>query len=493
MWHYSTFFDASVDACVITKENEGPKSKWLARNPNHLTLCKMQSATSSTTAFLEKIHSLAPNNPTILVVSPADDGPLLCSTLWIVSSARTVELYTDGEYTGTFRGETLEENNQDAGAAASGPPLFAIKINQESLPRNSRELFVKFFIPKKPVAFQDSLDLHWLIVQAGLLSLNATSSVSGLTGKHSINFTGQESSFMSENQDITGPRLGTSDSTRSASITSRISTPSPLHLSSPRCGSAGSSPLPPQMAALASTFASSSSVDMERVREMLSQVQLEGLSQKAREHLGAMEMQSKLMRERALAMTLAAAAAHRLPPSSVGSASPGLVSAGSVSADSTTASTSSVTSIIALAPTPATPDHLSISPPTSALAAVEPTSDGALLSFSTPYSCSVASTPVPAADPASGSTLSLLPSYTAADVTAAHGATAMPTTTTLTFVTRAELDQTADQILSRIDETMHALEDRIMNSIEEGLSKMEERIMEKLLLQKRTETERINF
>jgi hypothetical protein len=125
---------------LFFQEGEPPKSEWLARNTNHFTL---GTTPMNSSPRLELIKALVPkNNPTILITSPTST-PLLCSTLWIVSSARTVELYPSGEYAGTFQGETLEESDSVPPGATVGPPLFAIKIDQESLPRTCKDLFVK--------------------------------------------------------------------------------------------------------------------------------------------------------------------------------------------------------------------------------------------------------------------------------------------------------------------------------------------------------------
>jgi len=56
-----------------------------------------------------------------------------------------------------------------------------------------------------------------------------------------------------------------------------------------------------------------------------------------------------------------------------------------------------------------------------------------------------------------------------------------------TFVTKAELAQTEDRILSHIDSSMSNLENRIMARIEEGLLKMEERLQSNFMTDKGTE------
>lgn len=55
------------------------------------------------------------------------------------------------------------------------------------------------------------------------------------------------------------------------------------------------------------------------------------------------------------------------------------------------------------------------------------------------------------------------------------------------FVTKAELAQTEERILSRIDTSLSNLENRIMARIEEGLLTMEERLLSKLMSHKGTD------
>ncbi|GJJ74015.1 hypothetical protein EMPS_06373 [Entomortierella parvispora] len=273
-----------VNTCFLSKENEPPKQEWLSRNPVHLVLSIKDI--NSTGLHVERIQALAPNNPTILITSISGD-PLLCSTLWIVSSARTVELYPNGEYAGTFRGEVLDEDSNvrpgsKDGTILAGPPLFAIKIDQESLSRNCSDLFVKFFVPKKPADFRDSLDLHWLIVQAGAVH-------------HSTR--NPQPDFFDENT-MVAPNKAESGSRNPPSTMSTVAS----SLLSPNSHSGPVSM--PDMSDLLSAF--SSSVDMEKVRGMLSDMQIEGLSQKARAHMGAMETQSRLLRERTTSSLLTA-------------------------------------------------------------------------------------------------------------------------------------------------------------------------------------------
>ncbi|KAF8975780.1 hypothetical protein BGZ46_008860 [Entomortierella lignicola] len=106
----------------------------------------------------DRLHKFSPTVPAILFTSASgtdsttssSPGFASCSALFVVSTARTVELYSSAEYLGTFRGEPLLP------PIPSPNPLFSIH----------------FFIPAKPAVkpplVPGSMTLHRLIIQGTL-------------------------------------------------------------------------------------------------------------------------------------------------------------------------------------------------------------------------------------------------------------------------------------------------------------------------------------
>ncbi|ORZ07020.1 hypothetical protein BCR41DRAFT_163787 [Lobosporangium transversale] len=74
------------------------------------------------------------------------------SAITILSSARTVELYSSGDYVGTFRGDPLPGNPDSLASSTFNnrmkPQLFRIKVN-EDYPRKCRDLLFKVTEKKK--------------------------------------------------------------------------------------------------------------------------------------------------------------------------------------------------------------------------------------------------------------------------------------------------------------------------------------------------------
>ncbi|KAG0251234.1 hypothetical protein BG011_007749 [Mortierella polycephala] len=250
--------DPLTTACEYTTESWSPvNTKPIQLGPKPIDTsqdCLPSSSPSATPIDIHtKIQDLSSSNPAVYFVSSSSDSTdssFICSAIRILSSARTVELYLSGEYSGTFRGEPIT-----ATPSPTEPPLFSIHIDLEEkcLPQRNRYLLIKFFIPKKPAAFQDTLTLHHLVIQGNIhMSQPAEASV-----------------------------------TASAPPSSTLAKP-------------GFHPNPSETQHPSSTVASDqrpmsvSSIDLEKVKEMLGQVQLDSLPQGAKDLMRTMEMQSRV-------------------------------------------------------------------------------------------------------------------------------------------------------------------------------------------------------
>ncbi|CAO3571192.1 unnamed protein product [Mortierella alpina] len=246
--------------CLFVQASE-TNAAWVTENdsPVQLGILPTIPNSSEQEAAQKIIQELSPANTAILFTSDnnvAKDGcSISCSNIFIVSSARTIELYSSGEYAGTFRGSALPTQTV-ATSSAKTPPLFLTHIEDHSLPRSSRDILIKFFIPKKPVAFQDTLSLHWLVMQGALRTSKATTSTS-----------------TEMNADASTPPVSVSDSQdRQSTDTSSGS----LHTLRP-------------------TGSSVPSFDVEKVRAMLGHMQIEALPQGAKNLMRTMEIQSRAM------------------------------------------------------------------------------------------------------------------------------------------------------------------------------------------------------
>ncbi|KAG0325352.1 hypothetical protein BG004_003245 [Podila humilis] len=146
----------------------------LNTSPIHLSLKLPQAEPLVRDSTFDAITSLSPSNPAILFVPPA---PVTCEAITVVSSARTVEIYRSGDYAGTFRGEPFFEPELLATDQCT-PPLFILHLGSSDIPlRKCQDILFKFFVPKKPVQFQDSLAVHWLIIKGDPLTFSAITAV----------------------------------------------------------------------------------------------------------------------------------------------------------------------------------------------------------------------------------------------------------------------------------------------------------------------------
>ncbi|KAG0000343.1 hypothetical protein BGZ79_006054, partial [Entomortierella chlamydospora] len=233
----------------------------------------------------DRIQNFSPSNPAILFTSNSNKGsssntsPSVSNTsLTIVSTARTIELYSSGEYTGTFRGEPLVVSTPTPN------PLFRIHVDEQSLPRQSRELLVKFFIPAKPPVkpplVPGSITLHWLIIQGRLPPKRPNLSTDSIT----TTATSSPASSATAIENVPSTTGFSPQSLGLSGLTSSTTTSSSFSL--------------PMLAAM-QTFGGSgsgggaaASIDLEAVRAMLGQIQLDSIPQGARNLMKAMEMQA---------------------------------------------------------------------------------------------------------------------------------------------------------------------------------------------------------
>ncbi|KAF9215008.1 hypothetical protein BGZ59_002515 [Podila verticillata] len=168
------------DSCIFS-DNDNHTAPWSKQNTSPVVLSLKSPVASSST--LDTIHALSPSNPAIFFQPPT---PVTCTSVTIVSSARTTELYLSGDYAGTFRGEPFETD------VPGQLPLFIVHLGQTDLPqRKYRDILFKFFIPKKPAQFQDSVTVHWLVIQGSPSSAEASSAsndsdppISSATAQH---------------------------------------------------------------------------------------------------------------------------------------------------------------------------------------------------------------------------------------------------------------------------------------------------------------------
>ncbi|KAG0304211.1 hypothetical protein BGZ98_005800, partial [Dissophora globulifera] len=344
------------------------------------------SCTETCQQIRNAIRVFAPNNPTILFSSPqaatslgarkqgggggSTDLIFACTGITIVSSSRTVEVYCQGEYVGTFRGEPT--STLSTGTAE----LFKIYVDQESLPQKTRAILVKFFIPKKSrnvlAAPSEAFVLHWLVIHGSQQPSQTTSSSSS-----------SSSSSQSTLATVTAPIAP-------ADLISIISQQQQL---------------PSLPTSLSST---GSAIDLEKVREMMGQVQLDSLPQGAKDLMRVMQIQAM---SRAMGQNSAALVDR---PASLESAAMGV----------SDLATSSMMPLF-----PPRPHTLSLASKTS--------------------SASRPNEPEP-------STLESGP---------LEVINSLPSTTTPTYVTRAELAQLETKIMDTIDRRLKDLEDRIVDRI----------------------------
>lgn len=445
--HSACHFDQTDESNATTTAGQ--------ENPRPLRLSSSTTA-SSPNASLNPIltspeHSriltdLSPSNPAILLARSSTDPdprPFVCAAITIVSSARTMELYISGEYSGTFRGESFLPSDPSftpvisgpggTGGGPASPPLFLIQIDQESLLHRCRNLVFKFFIPKKPTAFQDSLSLHWLIVQGALPPPSPSFSLSN-HGPTSQNSPRQPATATSPSPtspwaslsststqpgnppsltqtDTTGATISTAANNVDPTATTTtayndVSTTPASHISSGYFTSSSQNfenQTSPNFSAFASAHpymmspGISTSIDLDKVRQMLSQVQIDNMPQGAKDLMRNMEMQSLAQQQQLQQRTAASS-----------------VAAG---------------------------EYLSPSPLASPLPPLPP-----------PSSSSTSLPPPPTV------TSILIPPSELATVAAAAGETAA-------FVTKAELALMEERIMTKIEQQFQEMEDRILNKL----------------------------
>ncbi|KAI8598700.1 hypothetical protein EDD21DRAFT_445963 [Dissophora ornata] len=311
------------DACVCSERNEsGTQPQWDTLTNNHnavrLSINPPPSPPHSNDIPVSDpiaecniralIHAFAPNNPTILFATPStainklgaisrgrlNDEYFQLEGLTILSSSRTAEVYSQGEYVGTFRGEpmlttmgantntNMNSNSIDtasnSSSSSSSVPLFKIQVGQEALPQKSRALLVKFFIPKKtsrnPTNTPDALTLHWMVVHGSSLSSISSSSSSVVETT------------------ATNPTAPTPQQQQQLPMM-------PFSAFMPAMAMAATSGAGAGVAAGAGVLPSGSAIDLEKVREMLSQVQLDNLPQGAKDLMKVMQMQAMMSRSTA--------------------------------------------------------------------------------------------------------------------------------------------------------------------------------------------------
>ncbi|KAF9405467.1 hypothetical protein BGZ94_003529 [Podila epigama] len=200
------------------------------------------------------LRDLSPANPAILF-QPEPNA--ICTSIILVSSARTVEGYFSGEYAGTFRGEPFEPTDPLPPSTKEPqlPPLFIIALSPTEMSQNrSFTILFKFFIPKKPVQFKDTLTLHWLTIQ------------------------GRTSSPLT-----TPTPTSPSSSSSTETTTTLLPPPTTTTSTTPEASSVSS-------ASVMSHFAASKrGIDFAKVRDMLGQSQIESLPKGAQQLMKAME------------------------------------------------------------------------------------------------------------------------------------------------------------------------------------------------------------
>ncbi|KAG0370989.1 hypothetical protein BC939DRAFT_465269 [Gamsiella multidivaricata] len=295
-----------ANACLLT-ETSTHSQDWDAENPNAIRLglnpdliLSPQSLPSFTTrptghaqqlceecgGVKKQIEQLSATNPAILFTGQGAENALgtrntitgsgmsrsssnsmfSCSNLTIVSSARTIELYQDGVYMSTFRGEPLLSGH--GSDSLPDVPLFKIQIDGGVLLAKGRSLLIKFFIPKPSPRNKQTqmspnvLNLHWLIVQ-----LRPPSSAGVLDSS-------------SKPREAASSPLGATPF-----LSSNMSGFSPAMLSSLMLGLSTATTLP------SDAPSGSGTVDLGKVREMLGQMQLANLPQGAKDLMKAMEFQ----------------------------------------------------------------------------------------------------------------------------------------------------------------------------------------------------------
>ncbi|KAK3846294.1 MAG: hypothetical protein J3R72DRAFT_434557 [Linnemannia gamsii] len=456
--HSACRFDETDGLCTAA-ERENPQPLRLLSNASSASSSPL-STNNTTTTFSDQQHSrsilndISPTNPAILLARPItaataattiDTRPFVCSAITIVSSARTMELYISGEYSGTFRGESFLPSTPSftpTTIAEASPPLFLIQIDQESLLQRCRNLLFKFFVPKKPAAFQDSLSIHWLIVQGALpppvapqnsphpssspsvqaltsmlpfLSplASAISSTSASTQPgNSLSLTQSDGATVATatfGEDMNGATNTTVTQKSISPISEAASFTSTSEFISKNLDASHTSPnflsiFPsPAQSYISPPGNSTSTIDVDKVRQMLSQVQIDNMPQGAKDLMRTMEMQSLAQRASAYS---------------------------SSSSSSATASSAVAAAEIG--------GYLSPSPTTSPLP---------LLSYmATPP-------PVPA-----------LPTV-ATTVTSSPPDDALLATTTMTYVTRGELALMEDRILAKIEQRFQEMEETILNKL----------------------------
>ncbi|KAF9111292.1 hypothetical protein BGX27_005131 [Mortierella sp. AM989] len=170
------------------------------------------------------------------------------------------QLYSSGEYAGTFRGEPLSM------AVPTPNPLFKVYIDRQNLPHRCRELLIKFFIPAKPPVkpplIPGSITLHWLIIQGTLPT--------------------------------SGPRPSPDPIITTTSSSGPSVTPMENITSTTTFPPTSQSFSLPMLAALQTS--GSSTIDLDAVRAMLSQIQIDSVPQGAKNLMQAMEIQASSMK-----------------------------------------------------------------------------------------------------------------------------------------------------------------------------------------------------
>ncbi|KAF9129375.1 hypothetical protein BGW39_004215 [Mortierella sp. 14UC] len=261
---------------------------------------------------------------------------------------------------------------------------------------------MQFFIPKKPTAFQDSLSIHWLIVQGALpptpASINTPHQHQATTAATLalVSTRSGSSPSLTQSDGNTAVAAFTEDANGSTTTNSTIITQNDI--------SNGSLTFPNFTSTLASAQSSvsppgnsTSTIDLDKVRQMLSQVQIDNMPQGAKDLMRTMEMQSLALR--ALSSSYPSATA-----SSVGG-------------------------------------HLSPSPITSPLPPLSYT----------------ATPPITAAAPPT------LPVVTTSSLPGV--AAEVSTVSTTIFVTRAELALMEERIMAKIEQRFQEMEETILNKL----------------------------
>ncbi|KAK3831186.1 MAG: hypothetical protein JOS17DRAFT_744527 [Linnemannia elongata] len=155
--HSACLFDQTDGlSAITTAEQENPRPLRLSSSTTAPSPNASQNPITTSPEHSRILTDLSPSNPAILLARSSTDPdtrPFVCSAITIISSARTMELYISGEYSGTFRGESFLPSTPSftpgfsgtggVGGGPTNPPLFLIQIDQESLLHRCRNLLFK--------------------------------------------------------------------------------------------------------------------------------------------------------------------------------------------------------------------------------------------------------------------------------------------------------------------------------------------------------------